>query len=212
MIVGNDATMAAVAEARAHRTRVLLHLVVEVGIGGALVIDGRPAPSAHSLHGEFGHLPFGDPREHCHCGASGCWEIPFDARHAAARLGEDPPPDPRAWLAAALARPAPPKAVRELREALGASLGRGCAGLVNALDPDAVTLGGLAGAVREAAPVTFDQCFAAGLMTVHRETPPAVVTALAGENAALIGAGLAAFDHVLDAARLAHWAGGGDGR
>jgi len=212
MIVGNDATMAALAEARAHRARVLLHVVVEVGLGGALVIEGRPAPSAHSLHGEFGHLPFGDPSEQCHCGASGCWEIPFDPRHAAARLRQRPPRDPRSWLADVLEREAPSKSARELRQALAASLGRGCAGLINALDPDVVTLGGLAGAVRGAAPARFDESFASGLMAVHREAAPAVMTALAGENAALIGAGLAAFDRVLDAARLARWAAAGDGR
>ena len=48
VVVGNDATMAAMAEARLHtpRPRTLLHVVVEIGVGGALVVDGRPVPSA----------------------------------------------------------------------------------------------------------------------------------------------------------------------
>jgi predicted NBD/HSP70 family sugar kinase len=56
VVAGNDATMAAVAEARVHapRPRALLH-VVEIGIGGALVVDGRPVPSARGLQGEYGH-------------------------------------------------------------------------------------------------------------------------------------------------------------
>ncbi len=62
LVVGNDATMAAVAEARARpAVGALLHLVLEVGIGGALVLDGRPLQGARGLAGEFGHLPFGDP-------------------------------------------------------------------------------------------------------------------------------------------------------
>src|ERR1700733_6867304 len=66
VLAGNDATMAAVAEARVHPTsEALLHLVLEVGIGGAFVIDGRPVPGGRGLAGEFGHLPFGDPDERC---------------------------------------------------------------------------------------------------------------------------------------------------
>jgi predicted NBD/HSP70 family sugar kinase len=72
-IAGNDSTMAAVAEARLHSPRTLLHVAVEIGIGGALVLDGRPVPSAHGLHGEFGHLPFGAPGDLCPCGALDCW-------------------------------------------------------------------------------------------------------------------------------------------
>ena len=44
LLVGNDATLAGVAEARtgaAAGARTALHLIVEVGIGGALVVDGR---------------------------------------------------------------------------------------------------------------------------------------------------------------------------
>jgi predicted NBD/HSP70 family sugar kinase len=205
--VGNDATMAAVAEARVHRARVLLHVVVEIGVGGALMVDGRPLTSARGLHGEFGHMPFGDPAERCRCGANGCWEIPFVPRNAAASLGRRAPRDPRSWLARLLCASALSADERELRESLGARLGRGCAGLVNALDPDLVTLGGLAGAVRSAAAQQFDRAFAHGLMAAHRAEPPSVITAHAGEDAALVGAGLSAFDEVLDAASLARWAG-----
>lgn len=69
-VLRNDATLAGMAEARRHPVELnsLLHIVVEVGVGGAFVVDGQPVPSAHGLHGEFGHLPFGNPEVECACG------------------------------------------------------------------------------------------------------------------------------------------------
>lgn len=208
IVAGNDATMAAVAEARVHRPRprTLLHLVVEIGIGGALVVDGRPVRSARGLHGEFGHLPFGDPADHCPCGALGCWTVSFDTRRIARRAGLRVRRDPRAWLHRLFTDPDPAPAARRIREGLAADLGRGVAGLVNALDPEVVTLGGLAPDLRAACPDGFAQAVAAGLMAVHRDRPPGVLDARAGADAPLVGAGLSVFDRVLDADMLARWA------
>jgi predicted NBD/HSP70 family sugar kinase len=207
VVAGNDATMAAVAEARARPAAgALLHLVLEVGIGGALVVGGRPIRGACGLAGEYGHLPFGDPADVCGCGARGCWGVAFDPRRVAARLGAPEPADPRAWLRELLAAPVLPAAHGRLREELAAGLGRGAAGLVNALDPGAVTLGGLAGTLRDAAPKAFGEAFEAGMMAVHRASAPEVAAARAGEDAVLAGTAIAAFDAVLDAERLARWA------
>ncbi len=208
VVAGNDATMAAVATARTCPTAgALLHLVVEVGIGGALVVGGRPVQGARGLAGELGHLPFGDRRELCGCGARGCWGVRFDPGRIAARLGEPEPTDPRGWLRRLFEAPQPSAAERRVRSDLAADLAHGAAGLVNAFDPDVLTLGGLAGPLRDAAPGAFEKAFEAGLMDVHRGEAPEIVTGSAGEDAVLIGVALAAFDQVLDARRLALWAG-----
>ncbi|MFL6122614.1 ROK family protein [Actinophytocola sp.] len=206
--VGNDATMAAVAEARLHtpRPRTLLHVVVEIGVGGAFVADGRPVRSARGLHGEFGHLPFGDPGVRCPCGALGCWAIAFDLPQIARGAGRRIRQHPRTWLHGLFTDPRPSPKVRDTREALAADLGRGIAGLVNALDPDVVTLGGLASELRASSPEGFEHAVDAGLMTVHRDRPPSIVAARGGEDAPLIGAGLEVFERVLDADMLARWA------
>jgi predicted NBD/HSP70 family sugar kinase len=208
VVAGNDATMAAVAEARLHtpRPRTLLHVVVEVGVGGAFVIDGRPADSARGLHGEFGHLPLGDPEKQCPCGAVGCWTVSFDVAQVARRAGIRARPDPRAALHRLFTNPRPSSDARRTRDALAADLGRGIAGLVNALDPEVVTLGGLAAELRMSSSPSFADAVRRGLMTVHRDRPPLIVDACAGEDAPLIGAGLSVLDHVLDADRLARWA------
>jgi predicted NBD/HSP70 family sugar kinase len=208
VVVGNDATMAAIAEARLHtpRPHTLLHVVVEIGVGGAFIVDGRPVPSSRGLHGEFGHLPFGDPGARCPCGAFGCWTLGFDvaqvARLAGLRIGRDP----RGSLHRLFTNARPSSAARQAREALAADLGRGIAGLINALDPDVVTLGGLAPELRAASPAGFERALLTGLMTVHRDQPPGVVAARAGQDATLVGVGMSAFDLVLDAERLARWA------
>jgi len=209
VITGNDATMAAVATARARPTaNSLLHLVLEIGIGGALVIGGRPVRGARGLAGEFGHLPFGDPADVCGCGARGCWGARFDPARISGRLGQDDEGDPRGWLRRLIETPEPDSHQQRIRAVLAADLGRGTAGLVNALDPDVVTLGGLAGPLRDGARCDFEQAFEAGLMDVHRGDAPEVATGLAGDDAALVGVALAAFDEVLDAHRLALWVGG----
>ncbi len=208
VLICNDATAAGVAEARMHPSsrNPLLHVVVEVGIGGALVIDGEPAPAAHGLHGEFGHLPFGDPVLVCPCGARGCWSASFDVLEIARRTGLRPKRDPRAWLHHLYTHPRESPAIHEVTSSLAVDLGRGIAGLVNALDPGLVTLGGMADAVRRVSPTAFDQAFHCGLMKTHRTRAPQIVAAKAGSNAALIGGGLSVFDHVLDADLLAEWA------
>ena len=207
LIAANDATMAAIAEARVHPAAgALLHLVLEVGIGGALVLDGRPAQGARGLAGEFGHLPLGDPDQLCGCGARGCWGLAFDPRRLASRLGQPEPADPRAWLRWILESSQPAAGAPRLREQLAADFARGTAGLINAFDPEMVTLGGLAGPLRDAAPDAFQHAFEAGLMSVHRRRMPEIVVGRAGEDAVLVGVALAAFDRFLDASQLALWA------
>lgn len=209
VVAGNDATMAAVAEARLHtpRPHTLLHVVVEIGVGGAFVVDGRPVASARGLHGEFGHLPLGDPEQPCPCGAVGCWTAGFDAPEVARRARIRLHPDPRAALHRLFTDPQPSDGARRTRQDLAADLGRGIAGLVNALDPEVVTLGGLAGELRAASPDGFAAAHGRGLMAVHRDRPPRIVDARAGEDAPLVGAGLSVFDRVVDADLLARWAG-----
>jgi predicted NBD/HSP70 family sugar kinase len=98
--IDNDATLAGVAEARGGAgagAGTALHVTVEVGLGGTLVVDGQPVRGATGAGGEFGHLPFGDRALRCPCGALGCWDLTVDGRALARHLGEPPPPDPRTY-------------------------------------------------------------------------------------------------------------------
>ena len=209
LLIGNDATLAGLAEARegvAAGATTVLHITVEVGVGGTLVVDGRPVHGATGAGGEFGHLPFGEPNLRCPCGALGCWDLMVDGRAIARHLGEPPPRDPRTYAEQALARAPADPAVRAAIGRTVSGLARGLAGLINALDPAVVTLGGLAESLRAAAEPEFTVALAEGLMRFRRSNPPPVVAAALGRDGALQGAVVTALDHVLTEDGLAAWA------
>ena len=208
LLLGNDATLAGVAEARtgaAAGARAALHLIVEVGIGGALIVDGRPLAGAGGTAGEYGHVPFGDRGLACPCGARGCWDLEVDGRALARHLGDPPPADPRSYARHVLDRAARDPAARRAAAAVAVALAAGIAGLVNAHDADVVTLGGLAGPLRAAARTEFDAAYTAGLMTFRRVRPPPVLDATHGEDGGLHGAAAIGLDQATSATALAGW-------
>jgi predicted NBD/HSP70 family sugar kinase len=209
LLIGNDATLAGVAEARrgaAAGAAAALYVTIEVGVGGALVVDGRAVGGATGAGGEFGHLPFGDPALRCPCGARGCWELTVDGRAIARHLGDPPPRAPRGYALEVLRRAPGEAAARSAVDRAAAAFGGGLAGLVNALDPDVVVLGGLAEPLRAAAEPRFTAALTDGLMRFRRADPPAVVGAALGEAGALHGAAIAALDRVLTEDGLNAWA------
>lgn len=210
VVVGNDATLAGVAEVRdgaAAGAGTALFLTVEVGIGGALVVGGHPLSGAHGAAGEYGHLPFGDPGRRCPCGARGCWNLEVDGRALARRLREPEPVDPYSHAVHVVDRAA--RGEPAAREAVGhvaSRLARGVAGLVNAHDPDVTVLGGLGPALRAAAGPEFDDAYSEGLMAFRRDAPPPVRDAAHGTDATLRGAIAIALDEATSPAGLARLA------
>ena len=122
----NEATLGARAEAdalRPDRTLSFLYLSGEVGIGGALVVDGAVFGGRHGWSGEIGHTVVDPAGPLCRCGSTGCLEqyagkdalmraaaldldLPVDAADRG-RGGRRPPPRWPRWPAAH-ARWAPP--------------------------------------------------------------------------------------------------------
>jgi predicted NBD/HSP70 family sugar kinase len=207
LLAGNDATLSGVAEARtgaAAGAGTALHLIVEVGVGGTLILDGIPASGATGAGGEYGHMPFGDRSRSCPCGARGCWDLEIDGRALARHLGDPEPDDPYTYAESVLENLSEPDAVQAVGLVADA-LGSGIAALVNAHDPDVVTLGGLAVPLRAAAPESFDRAYSAGLMIFHRTSPPPVLDATHQEDGALRGAAALGLDHITTEAALAAW-------
>lgn len=204
-ILNNDASLAGLAVARrSHPGRTVLYLHIAVGIGGVLVDRGRPVSGATGAGGEFGHLPLGDPAVPCPCGAMGCWDVAVDGRAMARLRGRGEPEDPRRYAAETLGDPDP--AARAAVEACARSLGHGVAGLVNALDPEVVAIGGLAVDLGRAAGTALEASYSAGLMRFRRRNPPALVPSPLGEDGPLHGAAESGFDQILTEGGLAAWA------
>ncbi|MEV6287569.1 ROK family protein [Kribbella sp. NPDC051770] len=208
LLTGNDATLAGVAEARtgaAAGAGTALHLIVEVGIGGTLLLDGVPVAGASGTAGEYGHTPYGDRSVRCPCGARGCWDLEIDGRALARHLGEPEPEDPYGYADTLLQTPNSP-AVQAALDSVNEALGAGIAGLVNVHDPSVITLGGLAVPLRAAAPTAFAAAYEDNLMTFHRATPPPVLDAAHPTDGVLRGAGALGLDHLTSEASLTAWA------
>ena len=77
VLVANDATLAALGEYRygvGAGARTLVYLTVSTGIGGGVVVDGRPLMGAHGMAGELGHMSIDRRGARCNCGNVGCLE------------------------------------------------------------------------------------------------------------------------------------------
>jgi predicted NBD/HSP70 family sugar kinase len=188
-VAGNDASLAASAESArgaAVGRHVALHLRIDSGLGGALIEDGRVLVGALGAAGEFGHMPFGDPAVTCPCGARGCWGTSVDGSALARLLGQPSPADPITYARKIIRSER--AADRRATHTIAAALGRGIAGLVNGLDPELVTLGGLGVDLLEAAGPQLEEAYRAGLMTFRRADPPPVIAAALGDEGPLLGA------------------------
>ncbi len=215
-LAGNDATFAAVAEARrgsAAGSASMVHLFIEAGLGGAVIEDGRPALGATGTAGEFGHMPFGDPAQPCRCGARGCWNTAIEGAAIARLLNQPPPADEVSYsrqifaaAQASLVPGAPPRAELEAVRAVARSVGTGAAGLANALDPSVITLGGLGRDLLDIAGDRIYPAYLAGLMQFRRTSPPPLLPAHFGSDAPLVGAIEEAFSAGLTDEGLRAWA------
>jgi predicted NBD/HSP70 family sugar kinase len=208
-IAGNDATFAAIAEARRGAglgAGTLLHLYMDAGVGGALVDGGRAVQGANGMAGEFGHMPFGNPAARCRCGAQGCWNTGLDGRALARALHRPVPMDEVTFVRDLLAsgRAGQPQALGVLA-GLARSLGRGTAGLVNALDPHLVTIGGLGRDLLEVAGSHVTRAYLDGLMAFRVAPPPPFVPAQIADEAPLVGAAEEAFSRLLTDEGLRRW-------
>ena len=139
----NEATLGARAEADALRpagTRSFLYVSGEVGIGGALVVNGAVFGGRHGWSGEIGHTVVDPTGPRCRCGALGCLEqyAGKDALMRAAAMDLDLPVE-------ALMRAAENGEAAALTALAGGAvaLGTALANAVNLVDVENVVLGGI---------------------------------------------------------------------
>ena len=73
----NDATVAGLAESKFGSTKdtdTSVVLTLGTGVGGAIIINGRPFSGVHGVGSEIGHMIIGDGWYKCNCGNEGCFE------------------------------------------------------------------------------------------------------------------------------------------
>jgi predicted NBD/HSP70 family sugar kinase len=208
--VGNDSRLAGLAEARRGALSGItfaLHLHAATGIGGVLLTDGQPVSGSRGAAGEFGHMPLTGGDALCQCGATGCWELDAGSRGLLREAGLPERGDRMATAASVIAKAAADPSCGSARavSVAGRALGRGIGALVNAHDPEAVGLSGLAASMYEVAPDAVWQGYLAALMRFHRDDPPALLPSTLGDLGALTGAAELVFDAFLTPRGLSSW-------
>lgn len=148
--VANEADLGALAELRrgaAMGAHDVLFISGEVGVGGGLIVDGKPLTGVAGYGGEVGHIPVNPDGAACRCGSVGCWETEVGEDALLTRAGH-PRQGGRGEVDAVLREAAEgsPAALSAL-DHVGRWLGLGLAGLVNVLNPRLIVLGGLFGRI-----------------------------------------------------------------
>jgi predicted NBD/HSP70 family sugar kinase len=191
--VGNEADLAARAFAepapgRRREPHDFVYLSGEVGIGGAVVLDGSVMTGRHGWAGEIGHVCVDPDGPACRCGSTGCLEryagrlamlaaAGLDTRTSTAELGRRAREGDELALAA----------VRSAARALGIAL----AGIVNVLDIPTIVLGGHLGQVGDLLAPEVDAMLDRRVLSAHWVAPRLVVApgdpAAGATGAALLG-------------------------
>jgi predicted NBD/HSP70 family sugar kinase len=197
--VANEADLGALAEHRrgaAVGIDDVLYLSGEVGVGGGVMVEGKPLTGAAGYAGEVGHMPVNPAGATCRCGSVGCWETEVGERALLRRAGRSGSSD-RAAVDAVLAEAeaGSPTALAALTET-GAWLGIGLAGLVNLFNPALVVLGGVFGRMAPFVADEIEEALDRRALRGPRDVVRVVPTALGGD-ATLIGAAETAFEPFL---------------
>lgn len=117
-----------------------IYLSGHVGIGSAILIEGRPVPGQHGWSGEIGHVVVTPDGRACGCGNRGCLEQ-YAGRSAILTAAGLDPWAPFEELTGRLAA-GDPAALAAIADAADA-LGRALAGFVNIVDVETIVLGGI---------------------------------------------------------------------
>jgi glucokinase len=194
----NDANAAAIAEwavGAGRGTRDMAMLTLGTGVGGGLILAGRPYRGSTGAGAELGHMVVLDDGPPCQgtCSGRGHLEalVSGGAANRVAREVLGPDSDSRQLLAQA--RAGEPRAA-EAVEQMGRHLGSGIASLVNIFEPELIVIGGgFASAAAELLlPPAREVLDYQGLVPVRDRVR--IAGAVLGIEAGLVGAALVAFE------------------
>src|SRR4051812_2073979 len=146
----NDANCFAVSEASdgaAAGSGIVFGVILGTGVGGGVVIDGRPLTGAQAIAGEWGHNPLPHPRDderpglRCYCGRMSCVETWLSGPRLQAEFERRTGRTMRATDIAEAAL-AGDKPAAEQMELYCDRLARALSVVINIIDPHAIVLGG----------------------------------------------------------------------
>jgi len=145
--LSNDADCFALSEAvdgAGAGCRIVFGVILGTGVGGGVVVDGRPLTGVNAICGEWGHNPLPRPNDderpgpRCYCGGRGCIESWLSGPGMTA----DHERHGGSTLTAEEISSSSDSAAVETLERYTHRLARALAGVINILDPDCIVLGG----------------------------------------------------------------------
>jgi glucokinase len=193
--IDNDGNAAAIAEWKIGAGRGadnLVLLTLGTGIGGGLILDGKPFRGATGAGAELGHMvvQYGGPE--CACGGTGHFETVASGQAADAAAKEllGGASDGAELVVAAGGGDEP--AVEVLAQ-IGRRLGAGIASLINIFEPELVVIGGGFGQAGDLLIGPAQEIIAREALLPGRDTVR-IVPAELGPRAGLVGAGFVAYE------------------
>ena len=191
----NDANAAAIAEWKAgagRGTTDMIMLTLGTGVGGGLILGGKPYRGWFGAGAEIGHMVIVHDGLPCRCGGRGHLESYASGKAADELAAEAFGPAADAHRLVRLAREGDPLATRILT-GIGEHLGSGIASLVNIFNPELIVVGGGFAAAGdflfEPAQAVADREVLVSVRDSYR-----IVRAELGTSAGMIGAGMVAFE------------------
>jgi glucokinase len=191
----NDANAAAIAEWHAgagRGTTDMVMLTLGTGVGGGLILGGKPYRGWFGAGAEIGHMVIVHDGVPCRCGGHGHLESYASGKAADELAAEAFGPAADAHRLVRLAREGDPLAIRILT-GIGEHLGSGIASLVNIFNPELIVVGGGFAAAGE---LLFEPAkkIADREVLVSVRDSYRIVRAELGTSAGMIGAGMVAFE------------------
>lgn len=195
-ILENDANAAAYGENWLGASRGVddsICITLGTGVGGGLIINGRPFRGKDGTAGELGHLcvePQGVP---CGCGGRGCIEQ-YASATAIVRMAREAGMDVRSSFDVFKLAVAGNIEADGVFRNMGSYLGIGIASLINVLNPEMVIIGGGVSSAWElfSRPVADEICARSFREPADRAK---IVRAELGDDAGILGVARSAFDH-----------------
>lgn len=144
VVADNESNLAAYAEklwGAATDIESMIYLKLHSGVGGAIMIRAQIVRGQHGAAGEFGHLSRKPRGAQCRCGRRGCLEASIGIPPLLAGLSAQHQRSLTFAELVALQQEGDPRCLTLIRSA-GNEAGRAIGTLANALDPQAIVVGG----------------------------------------------------------------------
>ncbi|HYG03271.1 MAG TPA: ROK family protein [Chryseosolibacter sp.] len=124
------------------KARVVFGVIIGTGVGGGIVIDGKPIIGLQGIAGEWGHNFLDESGGECYCGKTGCVEKliagPALEKYYYTETGNKKPLKDIVAVAESKSDPTAQRTMLRLIDFYGKSMSV----VINILDPDVIVIGG----------------------------------------------------------------------